>query len=290
MPDNPWLSRRVLCYAHQGGAREAPSSTLHALEKAMAVGSDAIELDVHMTADRRIVVCHDPTLDRTTNGTGSIADHTLAELLALDNAYWFIEGEDVVADRDPAEYTLRGLAPGDRGYGIATLDEVLDITEGVILNLDIKRSSPDVVPYEQVLADLLRHRGRTDDVIVASFIDSASDAFTAYAPEIATSAGTNAVAELYRAVRSGETIPASVSRHVAVQVPARFEDIVVVDESFVTAAHGAGLAVHVWTINDRAEMERLCDLDVDGIITDVPSVLVEVISERGIRWRRDGPG
>ena len=77
---NPWLQRRVLNFAHQGGAREAPSSTLLALHQAVAAGADALELDVHATADRHLVVCHDATVDRTTNGRGAIADLTLAEV------------------------------------------------------------------------------------------------------------------------------------------------------------------------------------------------------------------
>lgn len=285
MRENPWLERRVICYAHQGGAREAPSSTLHAISLAIGNGATAIELDVHATSDGHLVVCHDPTLDRTTNVSGEIVKHTLDELLELDNAYWFIPGEDVQHDRDVADYPLRGLAPADHGYGIATLAEILEQTPGVPLNLDIKRSAPEVPGYEQLLADLVREHGRTDDVIVASFIDGATDVFKAYAPEIATSAGTAAVGDFYRAIHAGEEPPESVSRHVALQVPARFEDIIVVDEAFVSAAHGFGLAVHPWTINERDEMERLCDLGVDGVITDVPSLLAEVLEDRGIAWR-----
>ncbi len=278
-----------MSYAHQGGANEAPSSTLHAIENAIRLGCNAIELDIHMTSDGVLVACHDPTLDRTTGTTGAIADHTYAQLAELDNAYWFVEGQDVQHDRDVSEYTLRGRAPADHGYGIATLDEIIDITEGIVLNLDIKKTAPDVPPYEIALADLLRRRRRVDDVIVASFLDSASAAFKAYAPDIATSAGTNAVAEFFRAVRAGAPVPEAVAEHVALQVPARFQDMVVVDQTFVEAAHHAGLAVHVWTINERDEMEQLCDLGVDGIISDAPSVMVDVLDARRLAWRGSPP-
>jgi len=284
--ENPWLDRRVICFAHQGGAREAPSSTLYAIRQALAAGATAIELDVHATADGHLVVCHDPTLDRTTNVTGEIASRTLAELLQLDNSYWFVPGEDVQTGREPSAYTLRGRAPADHQFGIATLAEVFDATPGVPMNLDIKRTAPEVPAYERLLADLIRDHDRADDVIVASFIDGATDAFAAYAPEIATSAGTLAVSQFYRAVRAGEPPPPDIGRHVALQVPARFQDLVVVDPAFVEAAHSAGLAVHVWTINDAREMEQLCDVGVDGIITDEPSVLVRVLAGRGIAWRR----
>jgi glycerophosphoryl diester phosphodiesterase len=285
MRENPWLERRVLCYAHQGGALENPSSTLHAISEALAHGATAIELDVHASADGRLVVCHDPTLERTTNGTGEIAQRTLAELLELDNAYWFVPGEDAQRDRDPAEYPLRGLAPADHRYGIATLEEVFEATRGVALNLDIKRTEPDVPGYERILADLIREYERTEDVIVASFSDITTERFMEYAPEIATSTGTVASSEFYRALKRGSPIPESLRRYAALQVPARYQDILVVDEEFVAGAHAAGLAVHPWTINERDEMERLCEADVDGIISDVPSLLAGVLADRNATWR-----
>lgn len=284
MRDNPWLGRRVLSYAHQGGAREAPSSTLAAIGRAVELGVSGIELDVHATADRQLVVCHDLTLERTTNGRGEIARQALSELLLLDNAYFFVPGEDAQPGRDDAAYPLRGRAPGDHDYGIATLEEILQRFPGVILNLDIKRTAPDVEPYEEALADLLRAYGRIDDVIVASFIDAATDRFKRYAPEIPTSAGTNATAEFYRAQRAGEEIGPVVTQHAALQVPASFQGIELVDERFVEAAHRASLAVHVWTIDERDEMERLVELGVDGVISDVPSVLVSVLAARGLDW------
>ena len=278
-----WLERRVIAYAHQGGSWEAPSSTLYAMERALHVGTTGLELDVHATADRELVVCHDATLDRTTRSTGTIASHTLAELRALDFSYWWIAGADVTPDRPPGEYPLRGRAPGDPRFGIATVREVLERFPGVVLNLDIKQTSPMVEPYEEALAALLAEFGRTDDVIVASFLDPALEAFRRFAPAVPTSAGTLATAEAWRTVQAGEEL--ADSPFVAFQVPARQGDLVVVDERFVAAAHRAGKAVHVWTVNDRAAMDRLVDLGVDGIISDVPTTLCGVLAERGVAWR-----
>jgi glycerophosphoryl diester phosphodiesterase len=143
-----------------------------------------------------------------------------------------------------------------------------------------------VAPYEQALAALLRRFGRTDDVIVASFLDSATDAFSTFAPEVPTSAGTSAVAAFLQSVKAGET-PARM-RHVALQVPATFSDLPLVDRRFVDVAHQQGLAVHVWTIEEETEMERLCDLGVDGIITDRPTALVSVLERLGCPWRPKG--
>jgi len=279
---NPWLTRRVLNYAHQGGAREAPSSTVLALRQAVAAGADGLELDVHATADHQLVVCHDATVDRTTNGTGAIADLTLAQLADLDNAYWWVPGEVVAPGRDDIEYVYRGRAPLEDSLGVATLRQVLEEFRGVFLNLDIKQTAPAVAPYEELLAGLLREYGRTDDVIVASFLDSATDAFSAAAPGIPTSYGTLATTEFWQAVQAG-TDPAP-TRHVALQVPASFGSITVVDERFVEVAHRQGVAVHVWTIDDEGQMGRLVDLGVDGIMTDRPSALSDVLDQRGAAW------
>ncbi len=279
---NPWLGRRVIAYAHQGGAWESPSSTLFAIRRALAAGASAIELDVHATADGELVVCHAETVDRTTNGSGTIASHTLAELKALDNAFWFIPGADVTPGRPPSEYPYRGRAAADPDFRIASLREVLEAFPGVVLNLDIKQTAPVVAPYEATLAALLAEYERTDDVIVASFLDTATEAFSVVAPQIATSAGTVATAEFWRAVHNGEE--PSVQKAAAFQIPERQGDLVVADEAFVEAAHRAGVAVHVWTINDEASMQRLLDLGVDGIISDLPTTLSAVLATRGVAW------
>lgn len=275
---NPWMGRRVLNYAHQGGAREGPSSTLFAMRQALANGADGLELDVHATSDGELVVCHDATVDRTTERSGAIADLSLAELQQLDNSYWFVPGEVVAPGRADGEYVHRGKAPADHEFGLATLREVLEAFAGVYLNLDIKQTAPDVKPYEAALAALLREFGRTDDVIVASFLDQATDAFSQVAPEISTSYGTLGTAQFWRAVQDGEHPPPT--RHHALQVPPSFGDRTIVDERFVDVAHANNIAVHVWTIDDAAEMERLLALGVDGIMTDTPSVLTEVLSRR----------
>ena len=254
----------MLHYAHQGGAAEAPSSTLYALRRAVDVGADALELDVHCTRDGHLVVCHDATVDATTDGAGRIADQTLDELRRLDNGYRF--GPDV------------GFPHRGQGMRIATLVEVLEEFPDTFLNFDIKETAPTVAPYEEKLAAELRRYGRADDVIVASFLDEATDRFSASAPDVHTSAGTLTVAAFWRAVQDGLPVPPM--RHHALQVPHRFQDTVVVDQAFVDRAHEAGLAVHVWTIDDPAEMEELLDLGVDGIMTDRPSVLAHVLASR----------
>jgi len=279
---NPWLGRRVVAYAHQGGAWEGPSSTLHAIAAGLAAGATAVELDVHATKDRQLVVCHDETVDRTTDGAGQICDLTLSELARLDNAHWWAPGADVSPGLSESAYPFRGRAPKDRSFGVATLDEVLEALAGVPVNLDIKRTAPDVEPYEALLVEALRRTGRGDETIVASFSDVAIRAFREEGPEFATSLATLETAEFFRAARTGAEMAAT--NAVALQVPVSFGEITVVDRPFVDRAHDEGLAVHVWTINDADEMSRLVELGVDGIISDTPSVLAGVLAASGTAW------
>jgi len=276
-----WTERRVIAFAHQGGSFEGPSSTLAAIAHALDVGASAIELDVHATRDRRVVVCHDETVDRTTNHHGEIAELTLDELREMDNAYWWIEGETVTPGCDDSEYLLRGRAPTDRRYGVATLEEVATAFPGVLLNLDLKRTSPEVEAYESLLADELRRLEITDAVMVASFHDDAIQRFRAVAPGVATSAATNEVARFYFSLSDATPVVPPVE---AFQVPASFSGIDVVTESFVASAHQADIAVHVWTINDEREMARLLDLGVDGLVSDRPTTLAALLAQRACAW------
>ncbi len=276
-----WLERRVIAFAHQGGSFEGPSSTLWAMARALAAGASALELDVHATRDRRLVVGHDATVDRTTGSSGAIGDLTLAELRELDNAYWWIEGEDVSPGREPEAYRLRGRAPADRRLGVATLDEVLEAFPDVLLNLDLKGTDPEVEPYEELLAETLRAHAAGARVIVASFHDRALERFRRLAPEVATSAGTGEATAFYLAHLAGE---ARTWPFVALQVPPSYEGIEVVTPAFVDAAHRAGVAVHVWTLNEREAMVAALAAGVDGVISDRPTVLAALLGERGEAW------
>jgi glycerophosphoryl diester phosphodiesterase len=278
---SPWLDRRVIAFAHQGGSYEGPSSTLEAIARAIAEGATAIELDVHATSDRHIVVCHDETVDRTTNHHGAIADLTLAELREMDNAYWWIAGETASPGRDASQYLERGKAPANRDFGIVTLEEVCERFPGVLLNLDLKRTDPDVEPYEELLVEELRRLERLHSVIVGSFHDTAVQRFRDFAPGVATSAATGEAATFYFSMLEG--VP-SVPPVCAFQVPAVYGDVRVVDERFIETAHAADIAVHVWTINDPGEMRELLDLGVDGLISDRPTALVQVLNERNCAW------
>ncbi len=184
LPSAAWATRRcgserrVIAYAHQGGAWEAPSSTLHAIDHALEVGRDGMELDVHATADGELVVCHDATVDRTTAAQGTIAvvhagraaRHGL--LVLVDPRRRRHAG----APRGRLSRSAAGPRP-TRPSASPPCARSSSGSPGVVLNLDIKQTAPVVAPYEESLARLLAEFGRTDDVIVASFLDPATDAF-----------------------------------------------------------------------------------------------------------------
>jgi glycerophosphoryl diester phosphodiesterase len=279
-----WLDRGVLAFAHQGGIKEGPASTRWTMRQAVEAGADALELDVHRSKDGVLVCFHDDTVDRATNGSGRIAELTLAELEALDPAYYFVPGEGEVAGRDEDAYVFRGRSAKEPELRIATLEGVLEDFPGIVLNLDVKETGLGVVRYEAELVDLLRRFGRSEDVIVASFHDEATEAVRRLAPELPTSAGLGATTAFVAAVMEGIEPPAP--PFVALQVPRAFQGLTVVTPALVEAAHRAGVAVHVWTIDDVSEMEELVALGVDGIMSDRPSLLVETLRRLGVSWRR----
>lgn len=285
---NPWMGVGVLNIAHQGGEVEAPSNTLYALKTAQAKGADVLEIDVHATADRELVVIHDTTVDRTTNGSGRVDAMTLDEMKALDAAHWFVQDCGTCHGKPEADYTLRGYANGERklngqlkdfvpnDFAVPTLREVLETFPDELINIEIKRTAPDTVPYEQELAEMLAEFDRTEDTIVVSFSDAAVETFKVHAPDVHTATATGETAAFWASAQ-GPLPGAPNPRYQALQVPMTQNGIPIVTPKFVEKAHANGLAVHVWTINDRPLMEQLIALGVDGIMTDRPELLEEIL-------------
>ena len=286
---NPWLGMRVLNMAHQGGEDEAPSNTMYAFKRAVALGADMIELDVHGTADGKLAVIHDATVDRTTNGTGRVGDLTLKQLQALDAAY----------DFDPeGGYPFRGVRTGDKppppGYRpedfrIPSLAEVFRTFPDVPINIEIKgNSDADVASFLRnatLLAKAVKKTGRTD-VIVASFNDLAVTHFHLLAPRVPTAPGIAGILAFWSL-----GIPPGAGAK-ALQVPVEYNGIRVTTPAFVQRAHDAGLAVHVWLSaqeENEAVYNQLIDMCVDGIMPAKPSLLEKVLDERGIE-RPGQPG
>jgi glycerophosphoryl diester phosphodiesterase len=260
VPRRPFLCHDApLSFAHRGGAKLWPENTLLAFRGALALGCRTIETDVHLTRDGEIVVFHDHRLDRTTDGTGFVRDHTLSELRRLDAGFRF--------SIDGTTFPHRGS-----GIRIPTLAEAIALDPELRLNLEIKERAAGL---PAALFRFIEREGIHDRVLVAAFEDALVREFRTLARgSVATSAGQREVALFFAAsrVRAERFLPLGYD---ALQVPPRHGRLTIVDERFLSAAHARDLAVHVWTIDEPDEIRRLRALGVDGIMSDRPDLLFD---------------
>lgn len=282
--------------AHQGGEIEAPSDTMFAFKTAVAKGADVLELDVHATSDGEVVVLHDAAVDRTTDGSGAVDEMTLEEIQKLDAAYWFVPGCGTCLDEAKSAYEYRGFATGDRpipkrlgkyaptDFRIPTLREVLKEFPDMLINVEIKATAPETTPFEQDLATLLAEFDRTTDTIVVSFQDQSVELFKLFAPDVHTATATVETA-LFFATAQGPFPGAPNPRYVALQVPVVFMGVTVVTPEFIEEAHANDLAVHVWTIDDARTMKQLIRWEVDGIMTNRPTLLEKILRAEDLLYR-----
>lgn len=229
-------------------------NSLTAFRRAAAEGYQYLETDVRSTRDGVVVILHDPTLDRTTDGSGEV-----------EQLGWAAVKSARVGGREP----------------VCRLAELLEELPDALLNIDVKADSA----VEPVL-QLLQHTGQWHRVCIAAFSEARLRRLRkAAGPRALTSMGPASAAVLrLRSAAPAVPIPAPIRGQVA-QVPARVFGIPVVDRGLVRYAHGHGLEVHVWTVDQESEMHALLDLGVDGLMTDRPDVLRAVL-----RARRAWPG
>ena len=242
-------------FAHRGGRMLYPENTMFAFGKAIdELGYHYVELDVRLSRDGVPVIMHDPTLDRTTDSTGPVSDRTVAELKELDAAYHFDPDND---------YPLRGT-----GVTVPTLDEVYSIWPELRLNVELKEDAA------WATAEGIRtHRGE-HRTLVGSFSDRRIAKFRRITGgAVAVSIGTVGALRMWAASRIGV---APRFRVQAYQVTEQYTGLAV-DRRLVNAVHRAGAHHHVWTVNREDDMRRLLDLGVDGIMTDRPDLLNEVM-------------
>lgn len=239
-----------IAFAHRGGASEAPENTMPAFEYAVNLGYRYIETDVHATADGVLLAFHDAKLDRVTDRNGIIADLPYSEV---------------------AKARVDGREP------IPRFEELLNAWPDLRINIDPKKHNA-VTP----LIDALRKSGAIDRVCIGSFSDQRLQTMRhELGPKLCTSSGP---LETARLLASSRGMPVGLPPGVAAaQVPVKQGPVPVVTKRFVSFLHRHNLQVHVWTIDDEAEMARLLDLGVDGIMTDRPAVLRSVLESRG-QW------
>ncbi|MFE6153973.1 glycerophosphodiester phosphodiesterase [Streptomyces sp. NPDC057889] len=246
---HPYLDRSgPLAFAHRGGTADGLENTMAAFRRSVDLGYRYIETDVHATSDGTLVAFHDATLDRVTDAAGRIADLP-----------WNDVRHARVAGREP----------------VPLFEELLETFPDVHWNVDVK-AEPALLP----LLDLIGRLDAWDRVCVGSFSEArVARAQSLAGPRLATSYGTGGVLGLR--LRSLGLPAALRPSAVCAQVPVAQSGIRVVDRRFVRAAHARGLQVHVWTVNDRAQMGELLDLGVDGIMTDHIETLRDVLKDRG---------
>jgi glycerophosphoryl diester phosphodiesterase len=235
-----------IAFAHRGGASEVPENTMPAFEHAVRLGYRYVETDVHATADGVLLAFHDDVLDRVTDRTGVIGELPWSTV---------------------SEARVDGLEP------IPLFEDLLGAFPDLRVNIDPKHDAA-VEP----LAEVLRRCGAVDRVCIGAFDDLRLERVRQLLPGVCTSLGPIGTLQLGMAATGQEVgeLPSPCA-----QVPPSYGDTEIVTEAFLAEAHRRGMQVHVWTIDDRDEMARLLDLGVDGIMTDRPAVLKELLESRG---------
>lgn len=241
-----------LAMAHRGGAIEHLENTMPAFQACVDLGYRYLETDVRVTADGVLVVFHDPTLERVTDRTGRVETLSWAEV-----------SEARIGGREP----------------ILRLEDLLGAWPDVRFNLDIKAAG--------VLAPLVRTVRRmkvADRICLGSFSDARiAAARRLFGPSVCTSLGPRGVAALRLSSYSPKAAGLVRIQAGCAQVPLQLGGRALVDERFIAAAHARGLQVHVWTVDDEADAARMLDLGVDGVMTDRPAMLRELLEKRG-QW------
>ncbi len=250
---NPLLDPAAkLVIAHRGNSAFWPENTLASFEHAMAVGADALEFDIHASSDRHVVVIHDPTLDRTTNGTGRVNACTLAELQRLDAGYRFTRDGG-------ATFPHRG-----RGITIPTLEQVLAAFPATPAIMEIKTRMAS-----REAKRVLTVARAADRILVAAFDDAAIAPFRGTG--FAHSASRRELVKLY----ARALLPGGPSRlpYTALAIPPSFRGIPIPVQRFARMARHAGLTTHVWTVDDPARAREYWAGAVNGIITNDPEAI-----------------
>lgn len=263
---------RPIVIAHQGGNLISPSNTIVAFDKAVQLGVDVLEYDIHITSDDHLVVIHDNTVDRTTNGEGRVAQFTLEQIQQLDAAYTF---EDL-----NGELSYQG-----QGHYIPTLEEMFQRYPDMLHNIELKKTNPEEKhsTMVQLAWNLIQSYNMEDKVLIASFEHKINrEILELSGQQIAISGGRSEITK-FVLLSKAYLHPFYRPNIDAIQIPTSQSGFNLKTNSLIKHAHRAGLHVHYWTINDEQTMRVLINMGVDGIITDRPDLLIQILEEKGLR-------
>ncbi|WP_324733288.1 glycerophosphodiester phosphodiesterase [Pseudomonas paeninsulae] len=250
-----------LVIAHRGGKGLWPENSLFAFERARALGVDMLEMDLQLSSDGELVVIHDSTLERTTNGQGAVVAHSVAQLQALDAGYrWSADGG--------ASHPYR-----DQGIAIPTFAEVLERFPGMPKVIEIK--APDAGMAAQLCTAIVAN-DQQDRVLVGSFHERSLQSFRQHCPLVATSAGPGSIRLLLALNWLGLGSLLSPSYQV-LQIPERHSGVQIASPRLLRTAQARGLNVQLWTINEQPAMRRLLEQGAHGLITDYPDRALQLL-------------
>lgn len=250
--------------SHRGASGESPENTMEAFKIAVEKHqTEVLEMDVHSSKDGVIVVIHDSTLERTTNGRGKVKEYTYEELKKLDAGYWFKKNENNI-------YPYR-----NKSITIPSLIEVINTFPGLKFNIEVKQKNPSI---EHTVINIIRELGVTNKVILGSSNISVSRKLKKLAPDIASFCNRWDVILFYVLNKLNLSFLYR-PKHQAIQTTANTILINNVQPSMINTAHKKGMLFHVWTINNERDMEKYLNMGVNGVITDYPDKLTNVLKK-----------
>ncbi|MFD1215638.1 glycerophosphodiester phosphodiesterase [Microbulbifer celer] len=263
-PFAPEADHRPLVIAHgdESGQGLFPGNTLLYLQQMVALGVGALEMDLNLTADNQLVLMHDPTLERTTDGQGQVREHSLAELRQLNAAYHW---RAVDISGEPGPYPYR-----DNSLPIVTIDEVFEAVPDTPKIIELKNDDPAAA---EVLSRAIDNARCQDRVIVSSFHQAVISRFRALSPTVATGATMREALKFFVAQLVGVERLLNPA-YQTMQLPMRFHGIPVFTRRFIRAARRHRLHLSVWTVDEELDMQRYIELGLDGIVTNRPDRLL----------------
>ncbi|MDZ5474022.1 glycerophosphodiester phosphodiesterase [Bacillus sp. 31A1R] len=263
-----------LVIAHQGGELLAPSNTMVAFEQAVELGVDVLEFDIHTTEDGHLVAIHDATVDRTTNGEGVVAELTLEEIQSFDAGYHFVDLN--------GENSYRG-----KDIIIPTVEEIFKKFPHMKMVIEIKDDNPSerIEEISENLWNLIQKYQMEDQVVITAFDQDIVETFKKVSNEgTAIAGGRQEIKKfvIYHTIFARNLYTPQVDTF---QIPVSEAGIDLTKSSLVKGAHRRGIDVHYWTIDDKETMKKLINAGADGIITNRPDIMIELLEEMGLRTK-----